>query len=67
VDVARASSWVTRHAEPLLERLEQSFETELLWNSGKSSFAEPIRYTLSRWTALTRYVTDGRLDISNHA
>jgi transposase len=50
-----------------LERLEQFFETELLWNSGKSSFAEPIRYTLSRWTALTRYVTDGRLDISNHA
>jgi transposase len=55
------------HAQPLLERLKQFIETELLRISGKSSLAEAIRYTLSRWTALTRYVTDGRLEISNNA
>ena len=60
---------VTRrdHAQPLLERLKQFLETELLRISGKSSLAEAIRYTLSRWTALIRYVTDGRLEISNNA
>ena len=55
------------HAQPLLERLKQFLETGLLRISGKSSLAEAIRYTLSRWTALTRYVTDGRLEISNNA
>ena len=55
------------HAQPLLERLKQFLETELVRVSGKSSLAEAIRYTLSRWMALTRYVTDGRLEISNNA
>ncbi|WP_284945148.1 IS66 family transposase [Acidisoma cladoniae] len=55
------------HAEPLLEHLKQFLEKELLRISGKSSLAEAIRYTLSRWKALTRYVTDGRLEISNNA
>jgi hypothetical protein len=35
--------------------------------SGKSSLAAAIRYAFSRWEALTRYTTDGRLEISNNA
>ena len=35
--------------------------------SGKSALAQAIRYTLSRWTALTRYVGDGRLEMTNNA
>ena len=35
--------------------------------SGKSSLAGAIRYAMSRWTALTRYVDDGRLEMSNNA
>lgn len=35
--------------------------------SGKSDFAGAIRYATSRWTALTRYVDDGRLEMSNNA
>jgi transposase len=35
--------------------------------SGKSDFAAAIRYATSRWTALTRYVEDGRLEMSNNA
>ena len=35
--------------------------------SGKSDLAIAIRYARSRWAALTRYIDDGRLEISNNA
>ncbi len=35
--------------------------------SRKSALAEAIRYALARWTALTRYVDDGRIEIDNNA
>ncbi|WP_425514141.1 IS66 family transposase [Azospirillum picis] len=34
--------------------------------SDKSALAEAIRYALSRWPALTRYLADGRLEIDNN-
>jgi transposase len=35
--------------------------------SGKSELAGAIRYARSRWAALTRYLSDGRLELSNNA
>jgi transposase len=35
--------------------------------SGRSEVAKAIRYARSRWTALTRYLDDGTLEISNNA
>ena len=35
--------------------------------SVKAPLAAAIQYTLARWTALTRYVDDGRIDIDNNA
>jgi hypothetical protein len=35
--------------------------------SGKSTFAQAIRYALSRWAALTRFTADGRLEMTNNA
>ena len=35
--------------------------------SAKSEIASAIRYSLSRWPALTRYRDDGTLDIDNNA
>jgi transposase len=35
--------------------------------SAKSETAAAIRYALSRWRALTRYINDGRLEIDNSA
>jgi transposase len=35
--------------------------------SGKSSLAGAIRYATSRWTALTHYIDDGRLEMTNNA
>lgn len=35
--------------------------------SRKSELAGAIRYALTRWVALTRYVEDGRIEIDNNA
>ena len=35
--------------------------------TGKSALAGAIRYALTRWNALLRYLADGRLEMSNNA
>ncbi|NJL33072.1 MAG: IS66 family transposase [Chloroflexaceae bacterium] len=59
----------TRQAEaiPKLEALKTFFDETLRHVSGKSTLARAIRYATSRWPALTRYTTDGRLEMSNNA
>jgi transposase len=52
---------------PLLEVLKTRFEETLNQVSAKSSLAEAIRYTTSRWPVMTRFTTDGRLEICNNA
>ncbi|WP_262029905.1 IS66 family transposase, partial [Microvirga sp. Mcv34] len=52
---------------PLLEILKSHLDTTLARISGKSELAKAIRYMTSRWKALTVYVTDGRLEMSNNA
>jgi transposase len=52
---------------PLLAQIKVMFEETLSRISRKSTFAEALRYSLTRWDALTRYTTDGRLDICNNA
>lgn len=52
-------------AKPLLEQLHRWFEQKLATLSAKSDTAEAIRYALSRWRALTRYVDDGLIEIDN--
>ena len=42
-------------------------EAQLARVSKKSELAVAIRYALARWTALTRYCDDGRLEIDNNA
>jgi transposase len=54
-------------AVPLLAELHAFLEKALSQISGKSTLAKAIRYSLSRWTALTRYTTDGRLEMTNNA
>lgn len=50
-----------------MDGLKKYLDTEITRISGKSGLAEAMRYTLSRWKALTRYVSDGKLEISNNA
>jgi transposase len=52
-------------AKPLLDQLRRWFEQILATLSAKSDTAAAIRYSLSRWRALTRYVDDGLIEIDN--
>jgi transposase len=54
-------------ARPLLDSLKQWLEETLGKLSRKSNTALAVRYTLSRWDALLRYVNDGRIEIDNNA
>jgi transposase len=54
-------------AGPLLADLRILLETMRTKLPGKNDLAAAMRYALSRWTALTRYLDDGRLEIDNNA
>jgi hypothetical protein len=54
-------------ARPLLDNLRHWMENTLRSLSTKSETAGAIRYALSHWRALTRYVDDGLLEIDNSA
>lgn len=52
---------------PVLAELKAHLDATLARISGKSPLAAAIRYTTSRWTALTNFVENGRLELSNNA
>jgi transposase len=54
-------------AGPLLEQLHDWLIVMLAKLSKKSELAAAIRYALTRWSALTRYRDDGRIEIDNNA
>ena len=54
-------------AGPILDALRTYLNDMLRYVSRKSDLAGAIRYALARWTALTRYVNDGRIEIDNNA
>ena len=54
-------------ARPLLDDMAAFLDATLAKISGKSELAAAIRYARSRWAALSRYLDDGRLDMSNNA
>ena len=56
-----------RTARPKIDELATWFDAQLQKIPGKSDLAGAIRYARSRWVALTRYLDDGRLEISNNA
>jgi transposase len=53
-------------AKPLLDSLRQWFEATLSKLSRKSDTTAAIRYALSRWHALVRYIEDGHIEIDNN-
>lgn len=54
-------------SKPLLDQLKQWLETSLSKLSRKSDTTAAIRYALSRWDALARYIEDGNIEIDNNA
>jgi transposase len=55
------------HAAPLMAKLREWLTATLPRVSGRGELAGAIRYTLSRWDALTLYLRDGRACIDNSA
>ena len=51
---------------PILAELEPWLRAKLRLISQKSKLAEAIRYALSRWEGLTRFLDDGRIEIDSN-
>ena len=54
-------------SRPLADTFEQWLRAKLGLISQKGKLAEAIRYALSRWEGLTRFIDDGRIEIDNNA
>ena len=55
-----------QRSKPLVEALQPWLEGQLAAVSGKSTIAEAIRYALSRWDGLSRFLDDGRVEIDSN-
>jgi transposase len=53
-------------SRPILDELEPWLRTKLGLISQKTKLAEAIRYALSRWEGLTRFLDDGRIEIDSN-
>ena len=53
-------------SRPLAEAFEQWLRAKLALISQKSKLAEAIRYALSRWEGLTRFIDDGCIELDNN-
>ncbi len=53
-------------SRPILADLEPWLRAKLALISQKSKLAEAIRYALSRWEGLTRFLDDGRIEIDSN-
>ncbi|MEJ2373928.1 MAG: IS66 family transposase [Pseudolabrys sp.] len=55
-----------QQAKPLVDELESWLRAKLELISQKTKLAEAIRYALSRWAGLTRFLDDGRIEIDSN-
>ena len=53
-------------SRPIIDDLEPWLRTKLGLISQKTKLAEAIRYALSRWEGLTRFLDDGRIEIDTN-
>jgi transposase len=51
---------------PIVDELEPWLRAKLALISQKTKLAEAIRYALSRWAGLTRFIDDGRIEIDSN-
>jgi len=52
--------------KPLVEELKTWLESQLAAVSRKSTIAEAMRYGLSRWDSLVRFLDDGRIEVDSN-
>ncbi|MCD8503624.1 MAG: IS66 family transposase [Burkholderiaceae bacterium] len=55
-----------KQSKPLIDKLHAWMLEQLQRLSKKSTTAEAIGYALNHWTALTRFLDDGRIEVDNN-
>ena len=55
-----------QRSKPLIDALRLWLEAKLAGVSAKVTIADAIRYALSRWDGLTRFLHDGRIEIDSN-
>ncbi len=55
-----------KNTQPLMNAFEQWLRAKLALISQKGKLAEAIRYALSRWEGLNRFIDDGRIELDNN-
>ena len=58
--------WLEKRSKPILESLRTWLNAQLALVSRKSIIAEAIRYALTRWPGLERFLDDGRIEIDSN-
>jgi hypothetical protein len=53
-------------SSPIVQALHAWLEAQLPRVPGRSTLAEAIRYALSRWKGLTRFLNDGRIELDTN-
>jgi len=53
-------------SKPIVGAMRIWFEAQLPLLPGRSTLAEAIRYALSRWESLTRFMHDGRIELDTN-
>jgi transposase len=53
-------------SKPIVDALRTWLEAQLPRVPGRSTLAEAIRYALARWTGLTRFLADGRIELDTN-
>jgi hypothetical protein len=53
-------------SRPIVQSLHAWLEAQLPRVAGRSTLAEAIRYALSRWQGLTRFLHDGRIELDTN-
>jgi len=57
----------SQRSRPILDSLKEWLQQSKLKLSAKSEVTQAIDYALGRWTQLTRFCNDGRIEIDNNA
>jgi transposase len=55
-----------RRSKPILNKLKAWVDTVLRTEPPRMALAQACRYVVNHWEALTRFMSDGRLDIDNN-
>ncbi|MFC3323580.1 IS66 family transposase [Mesorhizobium cantuariense] len=55
------------HSKPIVAAMRAWLEAQLPLLSGRSTLAVAVRYALSRWDGLTRFLHDGRIELDTNS